>query len=158
MKQQNLMITTQEIRQILLRFYDGQTTRDEEISLKQWFENNPCPDDLIPDRKVVMALSTPEEAQVPIGLQRRIANRLDKKDARKRMHLYRWLSMTGIAASVVITIGGICWWQRPEPTVYADTCETPQEAIYEVKNTLNYLSADLCQGLEAEENLGGPCP
>ena len=51
------MMTSEDIRQLLQRFYDGETTHTEEHSLREWFRTNDCPEDLQPDRQMVMALS-----------------------------------------------------------------------------------------------------
>lgn len=44
------MMTSEDIRQLLQRFYDGETTHAEEHSLREWFRTNDCPEDLQPDR------------------------------------------------------------------------------------------------------------
>ena len=49
------MMTSEDIRQLLQRFYDGETTHAEEHSLREWFRTNDCPEDLQPDRQMVMA-------------------------------------------------------------------------------------------------------
>ena len=152
------MMTTEEIHRMLQRFYDGTTTRDEERALRDWFVAGPCPADLQADREVVLSMFSLAETEMPVGLQERIVSSLHRCRRTRQRRVRRWLAMTGIAASVAAVIGGLWWWQMPTPTVYADTCDTPQEAVYEVHSTLSHLSADLCQGLDAEESLGGPCP
>ena len=42
------MMTSEDIRQLLQRFYDGETTHAEEHSLREWFRTNDCPEDLQP--------------------------------------------------------------------------------------------------------------
>lgn len=152
------MMTSEDIRQLLQRFYDGETTHAEEHSLREWFRTNDCPEDLQPDRQMVMALSETADVPMPVGLQMRISNRLRKRECRRHQRATRWLTMTGIAASVAAFAIGVWCWMIPQQTVYTDTCQTPQEAIEEVHQTLNIISRDLCQGLSGEEDLGGPMP
>lgn len=152
------MMTSEDIRQLLQRFYDGETTHAEEHSLREWFRTNDCSEDLQPDRQMVMALSETADVPMPVGLQMRISNRLRKRERRRHQRAMRWLTMTGIAASVAALAIGVWYWMIPQQTVYADTCQTPQEAIEEVHQTLNIISRDLCQGLSGEEDLGGPMP
>ena len=87
------MMTSEDIRQLLQRFYDGETTHAEEHSLREWFRTNDCPEDLQPDRQMVMALSETADVPMPVGLQMRISNRLRKRERRRHQRATRWLTM-----------------------------------------------------------------
>lgn len=151
-------MTQEHAAQLLERFYAGTSSVDEERALRDFLTSEACPPAWTADREVVLAMSVPEEVEVPEGLEARIAARLRP---RRRPHFYlthRLSAVAGIVAAAAAVFVCIYVWHRPSPTVYADTCTTPQQAAIEVCNTLVYVSEDLARGLESEEELGGPCP
>lgn len=151
-------MTKEHAAQLLERFYAGTTTVDEERALREFLTSEACAEAWRADREVVLAMSTPVEAEVPEGLEARIAARLRP---RRRPHFFlahRFPAVTGLVAAAAAIFVCIYVWHRPSPTVYADTCTTPQQAAVEVCNTLIYVSENLSMGLEAEDELGGPCP
>jgi len=77
------------------------------------------------------------------GLAAMIEERGRRKRVRVRSLRY---TVTGIAASLVVTLGTLFWYQR-QPD-YRDTFEDPQQALAVAGETLAFVSAKYNKGLE----------
>ncbi len=103
----------------------------------------------------------PNAPPPPLGLETRIAARLAQHAAPRKHHYLLWRrlgAVAGIAATMTALFLGLHFSGGTPPTVYSDTCCTPQQAASETRDMLFYVSEQLNMGVEAEEELGGPCP
>lgn len=150
-------MTQAQITSLLDKFYAGTSTVAEEQTLRRYFAAEDCPPELEADRQTVLALSTPAAVEVPADLEKRIVSRLRPR-RRPRVRLVYRLSaaVTTIAAAVLLAF--VLFAQKaPAPTVYADTCTSPEQAAEQTRAILVKMSEDLNLSLEADDNLGGPC-
>jgi len=144
---------------LLDRFYLGLTTTDEERELREFLHRDGCPAEMKADRAVLDALSAPADTEVPAGLEARIASRLSRAAEKKRRPRWiRFTALTGIAASAAALALGLYVHLHSPATVYADTCQSPQEAAMETEAALLFISQQVCFDGNGEEDLGGPCP
>lgn len=65
-----------EIRKLLDRYYDGQTTEAEEEELKRFFDGNGVPAEMAEEQAFFKRLQTPVPP-VPEGLEQRISRQID---------------------------------------------------------------------------------
>lgn len=149
-----------EYAQLLLdRFYLGLTTTDEERELRKFLHGDSCPTEMEADRAVIDALSAPADTEIPAGLEARIAARLGRTAEKKRRPRWiRFTALTSIAASAVALAVGLYFYLHSPATVYADTCQSPQEAAMETEAALLFISQQVCFDENCEEELGAPCP
>lgn len=144
---------------LLDRFYRGRTSADEERTLREFLFSEACPAEMETDRAVLGALSVPADAEVPAGLEARIAAHLDRAAGKRRKPLWvRLTTLTGLAASVAALALGLYFHLHTPATVYADTCRSPQEAARETEAALLFISRQVRFDGNGEEDLGGPCP
>lgn len=148
-------MTRHEIDILLEKFYAGATDIDGERRLKAYFATADCPPELEADRRVVLGPDC--AAAPPAGFGQRLAAAIRPRRPR-RLFLNRMRAIAAAVAAVAIIGGGIYCYKRQAPTVYANTCETPEEAANETREILLSISRDMNSGLDAEEDLGGPCP
>ena len=101
-------MTTEDIENLLEKFYNAQTTTAEEVALKRYFQSQDIPEALQADKQLFVQLyaDAPEEPQ---GLEARIARNIDgwnmvekHSNRRARTVSLRW--MAGMAASVVVLL------------------------------------------------------
>ncbi len=153
------MINEHMAQTLLEKFYAGTTTLAEERSLQEFLTSPCCPPAMEADREVVMAMSLPAEATVPEGLSGRITTGIA---ARRHRHygIFRHITFTVSGISTMAAALIVCFFisHRPASTVYADTCQSPDEAAIAARDILMFVSKNMNQGLEADDDLGEPCP
>lgn len=153
------MMNLEQATALREKFYAGTSTVSEERRLLGFLRSESCPLAWQADRAVLEALAALPETEVPAGLETRIAARLTRHTAPRRRPLWRRLgAVAGVAATMTALFLGLHFSGNTRATVYADTCCTPQQAASETCEVLFYVSEQLNMGVEAEEDLGGPCP
>lgn len=115
----------QEMKALLRRYYDGDTTPAEESELTAFFTSGvELPADLEPDRRLFKALAEAADAEVPAGLKASIDEMLRQKVKRLRRNTL-WISLVSSAA-VVALVAGIVF--RPQPVLQSEP-ETLAESV-----------------------------
>ncbi len=147
------MESLKEIREMLDRFYQGESTLEEERRLKDFFSTGSVPEELLADRELFLSfLEEGLDISVPGDLDQQIIAAIDreeKKDQKaRRINLY---SLSGLAAGLLALIAVYLFFlrdDRPELVAFhqVDTYEDPMKAYEEAKQTLFYVSAKLNSG------------
>ena len=146
---------------MLDRFYQGETTLDEEQKLRQYFASTAVPEELIPDKELFEAFDQGTESiEVPEDLNGKILtaiDRLERKDNRtRRISLF---SLSGLAAGLLVLIAVYLFFLRDDnrslmaSNQMTDTYEDPMQAYEEVKKTLAYVSNKLNEGTSELEQV-----
>ncbi len=149
------------IRVMLDRFYEGESSVDEERELQHFFRGSELPEEWRAEKDIFDALKESKEAiPVPDDLNRKILQRLDaqiRKDARRRrISLY---SLSGIAAGLLALITIYQFVLRdvkPESLAQnslKESFDDPMEAYEEARRTLAYMSAKLSNGTRELEHI-----
>lgn len=143
------------IKQLLQRFYNGQTTTDEENMLKEFFAHETVPEELRLDRDLFLTLKQlhgKDEKRInsmKLDLEQEIARweQKEKATARNRRPLNRIrryiIYATGIAAILAITYRIPLSERRPEPK---DTFTNPEDAYQETEKALQLFAKALNKG------------
>ncbi|MEN8157600.1 MAG: hypothetical protein ABFS10_11675 [Bacteroidota bacterium] len=148
------MESLEKIGLMLERFYQGETTLEEEKLLQDYFSSTTVPEELLPDRELFQNFaSTGGSVPLPGDLNKKILNTIDREERReertKRISLY---SLSGLAAGLLALIAVYLFFLRTDrPALFAsqqvmDTYEDPMDAYEEAKRTLAYVSVKLNQG------------
>ncbi len=142
----NKMNRLQQMEELLQKFYDGASTAHEEHILQEFLHSADCPEDWEVHRSVMDALSCPAEVPVPDGLAERIAASIQPR----RTPVLRRIFSIGAAAAAVLAFVFIfsSLHEQRQPALYADTCDTPEEAAAEIDRIFAMLSQAMSQGLE----------
>jgi len=157
------MRKTEDIKELLERFYEGNTSEAEEDLLKEYFSGNDIAEELKPEQVFFKALQT-DEAAVPNQLEERLErqiyqwNMVEKTARRSATHVsLRWI--VGIAASLLIlfSIGIFINRQDKEMNLSsieeADTYDNPEDASAEAARALTKFSKSLNKGLGTLEKI-----
>ncbi|KXU57480.1 hypothetical protein QP580_07090 [Prevotella bivia] len=160
------MKTTDEIRLLLDRFYEGKTTEAEECVLKNYFSSKDIAPELAFERVMFEGLvrsktTTPNDLEHRLEQQINQWNRLElsTKRSQKLVNL-RWI--VGVAASItllfVIGIGIYQQQQQKEELQYGevinnpqDTYRHPKDAYAKTRWALKKFAQSINKGLEATQ-------
>jgi len=137
---------TTKIEALLQKYFEGETSVAEEKQLENYFNNE----------KVDSSLQ--EYAQFFKGISELAGNNRDRalesdimdfilENETKEKSKYRWLwqTVTGVAASVIIILGGFLYYQQQKS--FDDTFKNPDEAYAYAVKTLGYVSGKYSKGL-----------
>lgn len=139
-----------KIKQLLEKFYEGQTSLEEEIHLKEYFAGDSIPEELLEDKELFVSMGAADgQVIVPGDLNTKLIdtiNAAERKETRvKRINLY---SFSGLAAGLLIIFSVYFAFLRETPTdVLAQyTIQDEEQAYLEAKKALTYVSAKLNRG------------
>ena len=143
-------MNSEEIKRLLEKYYEGETTSGEELLLKKFFSMDNVPQDLRSDQEIfryyIQATVIPEPSA---DFEKKIISAIDNEDKNpgrfKRKRLY--VTLSGIAAAMIILAGSYFFFiNRSEPR---DTYSDPEVAYAETMKILYKVSARLNQGTKA---------
>ena len=141
------------IEQLLKKFYEGESTQEEERLLTDYFLNEENPDDRWKEDRQVFRLLYDTQSQIPIGVSERLeealetlnANDANPRKQHKTNKFYYWISSA--AAIILLCIGLFFVTREASPPKMADTFSDPKEAALVAEQTLVFISAHLNNGL-----------
>ena len=149
------MDKVKEIKQMLERFYDAQTTEAEEQQLKDYLLGPNVEPELRDEQQFFRQLSggnVPLPGDLEQHLSRQIDgwNRVEKTTARHGRSVgLRWAA--GVAASIVLLVSVTLFvqqrQQRQEWAQQHDTFDDPQDAYTKTQRALTKFSASINKGL-----------
>ena len=144
-------MTIEQIESLLSRFYEGQTTPDEERLLAAYFRREDVQEELQEDKQLFLMLAQISDQEMPADIAEEITafvNNLGQTEKKpvlseEKQHkgiIYRLKTPPKMfyraAATVAILLaigGGVLFHQRTYTTdPFRDTCSTPEEAAREI--------------------------
>lgn len=152
---------TDNIRQLLDRYYDGQTNEREEQVLKDYFLQDDVPPQWVTDQRLFRQLYGANMPTID-GLEQRLSRQIDgwnrvEKTANRRSRTVGLRWMAGIAASLLLlfTIGLLVDRQQKQAqyAVQQDTFDDPRDAYAETQKALMMFSKSINKGLNKVENV-----
>ena len=141
----------EQIKSLLTRFYEGQTTPEEERQLADFFRREDVPEDLQQDKQLFLMLAQISDQEMPTDIAEEITTfvnnlgQTEKKPILSEMKhhkgiIYRlktppkmWYRVAATVAILLAIGGGVLIHQRTYTTdPFRDTCKTPEEAAAEL--------------------------
>lgn len=164
MKREN--IKWNEIRTLIDRFYQGQTTHEEEALLMEVMCGKEVPEDLLTDAEVFRTLALEQaalthEPHLPEGFEARLTARIRQEEQREKFtpktrRMKRW--WISAAACLLIAIAGILTphhsRQPSEGDVFAASDLTQEEAEAYAIYALTMVSNSMKAGVQELECVG----
>ena len=150
-------MNTTDIKGLLQKFYEGETSLEEEKILADFLLQENVSDEFLPDKKLFLALSE-NSVDVPLASGKKIESLIDSfknedsSDKKvKKLHIGYWA--IGVAASVAIIFGvsQIQKSQQTEATLFTDTYKNPDDAYRATMNALQLFSDNFSKGTESVE-------
>ena len=152
-------MTIEQVKSLLSRFYEGQTTPEEERQLAAFFRREDVPEDLQQDKQLFLLLAQTSEQEMPQDIADEITafvNNLGQTDIQPLTHvseqhkgvIFRFKTppkvMYRVAATVAILLaigGGVLHHQRTyAPDPFRDTCATPEEAAAQIQRANSMIA------------------
>lgn len=139
------------IELLLQRFYNGESTIDEEKELKDFFITNDVPRHLWAEQEMFTYFHTVSKNMIPDqGLESKIMNAVEeaeqeaaKRFAGRKKILYIVTSTAAVVAILIVSYFAFIF----SPSMQ-DTYNNPEIAYLQAKETLLYVSAKLNEGTE----------
>ena len=144
-----------KIERLLAKYYDGNSSIEEEVILKAFFEQETIPDYLKADKEMFLYyMRGKEEEEYSVDLEKNILEAIENEQSRESSkeryfpkYLY-WVS--SVAASILIVLSVYFYQKSPS---LEDTYNSPELAYQETKKVLYYVSSKLNKGtLPVEQN------
>lgn len=140
-------MTIEQIQSLLSRFYEGQTTPDEERLLADFFHREDVPEELQEDKQLFFMLAQISDQEMPTDIAEEITafvNNLGQtkiqplipEDKQRKGVIFRlktppkmWYRVAATVAILFAIGGGVFFHQQTYTTdPFRDTCSTPEEA------------------------------
>ena len=154
-------MTIEQIKSLLSRFYEGQTTPEEERLLAAYFRREDVPEDLQQDKQLFLLLAQTSEQEMPQDIAEEITafvenivrverdkNNLGQtkiqplvpEDKQRKGVIFRlktppkmWYRVAATVAILLAIGGGVFFHQQTYTTdPFRDTCSTPEEAAAQI--------------------------
>ena len=141
-------MTIEQIKSLLSRFYEGQTTPDEERLLAAYFRRKDVPEELQEDKQLFLMLAQISDQEMPTDIAEEITafvnnlGQTEKKpvlseEKQNKGIIYRlktppkmWYRVAATVAILLAIGGGMFMHQQRTLATdpFRDTCSTPEEA------------------------------
>ncbi len=138
---------TKEIAKLLQKYFNGESTADEEKSLETYFRSGNVAEEFKEYTEFFSGISELANNTDNSNIEEEIMDFILENENREKTR-YRWLwqSVTGIAASVIIILGGFLFYQQQQKP-FNDTFENPKEAYAYAHQTLQFMSVKYNKGM-----------
>jgi len=141
-----------KIKILLQKYYNAETTWEEEKYLSEYFNNNEVPYHLKLEKEQFCYYKNKTEER-STQFEKKILKAIEKEDARsvyrkKKKFLYQVIS---IAASIILIVS--VYFIKKRSYESEDTYKNPQLAYNETKKTLLLISKKLNEGTEDIKNI-----
>jgi len=142
-------MTIEQIKSLLARFYEGQTTPEEERLLADFFRREDVREELQEDKQLFLMLAQISDQEMPADIAEEITafvnnlGQTEKKPVLSEVKhhkgiIYRlktppkmWYRVAATVAILIALGGGVIAYQKQNDP-FRDTCSTPEEAAREI--------------------------
>ena len=135
-----------EIKALLEKFYQGETTLDEEKLLQKYFANSEADTESFAAEKYLFSkLNLAENIETPSDLTKKIAAKIDAENKKSRMKTfvsYAALRTISIAAcfALLISVTATLFFKSEKPVYIANVSTNETELIEMLENSFSKIS------------------
>jgi hypothetical protein len=141
---------TSEVKTLLQKYFEAETSLQEENQLKEYFRQTETAPELEMYREFFDGMTTEAMSERDMVLENEIMDYiLEKESGSKSRYRQMWLTVSGIAASLLIAVSGMLYYQQQQS--FRDTFTNPDEALAYAQETLQFISSRYNQGMSALE-------
>jgi hypothetical protein len=136
-------ILPDSIKSILLKYYDGLTSIEEERLLKDYFGKQPIPESNLADKTLLSITSNEEVLFIPNSEIWESINLFEVQKARRRKNIRLFMS-TAASLLLIFSLGiGYNIYSSKKNMLPSDTYKSPEEAYKTVQKYLGLVSSKL---------------
>ena len=145
-------MNTQEITRLLEKYYRGESTEDEELTLKNIFISENVPEEFAVEKEIFRYYSDSLEIPDPsIEFEKKIIAAIDNSESNAGIRNSSRMLMTILSAAAGLFLVICSYFLFARKTVPRDTFSNPEIAYAETVKILYEVSAQLNRGTEALE-------
>ena len=138
---------TKEIKQLLQRFFNGESSFEEERKLETYFQSGDVAEEVAEYTEFFGGISELVSAVDDSTIEDDVMDCILENEHREKTKFKRlWINVTGIAASIIIILGGFLFYQQKQKP-FDDTFENPEQAYAYAEQTLQFVSGKYNKGL-----------
>lgn len=138
---------TKEVKYLLQRYFNGESTEEEERSLEAYFQSGEVAEEVAEYAEFFGGISElanlADDADIEDDVMDYI---LENEHREKTKYRTMWKMVTGIAASVIIVLGSFLVYQEQRKP-FDDTFNDPEEAYAYATQTLGFVGEKYSKGL-----------
>ena len=138
---------TKEIKQLLQLYFNGKSSLEDERNLETYFQSENVAEELEEYAEFFGGISeltsTVDDSTIEEDVMDFI---LENEHKEKTKYRWLWKTVTGIAASIIIVLGGFLFYQEQQKP-FKDTFENPEVAYAHAEQTLQFVSGKYNKGL-----------
>lgn len=137
-----------EIEILLEKYFEAETTIQEEKVLKEYFQGGAIDPELEIYKMFFETLTTENDKVNITEFEQSVLNRITKNEQQSKNSSWNiWFKFSGIAASILIAIVGITYYQKQQ-SAFKDTFSNPDEALAYAHETLVFVSEKYNKGID----------
>ena len=138
---------SKEIKDLLQRYFDAETSMEEEKELMEYFSSGNVDDKFSEYTSLFRGISELSDTSDESGIEEDVMNYVLEQETRENTkNRWLWKAVTGIAASVLLFISGYMIYENQRSS-YKDTFDDPSRAYAYAMQTLKYVSSEYNKGL-----------
>jgi len=143
---------TEEVKQLLQRYFNGESTNIDEQQLSAYFQSGKVADEVAEYAEFFGGISELANTSADSNIEEEVMDYILENENREKTH-YRtlWKRVTGIAASIIIVLGGFLFYQEQKKP-FDDTFKDPEQAYAYASETLQFVSSKYNKGLTELSN------
>jgi hypothetical protein len=143
---------TGKIAKLLQTYFNGESTVEEERALENYFRSGNVAAEFQEYTTFFGGISELANVSGDSNIEEEIMDFILENENREKTR-YRWLwqTVTGIAASVIIVLGGFLFYQQQQKP-FDDTFKNPEEAYAYAEQTMQFISEKYAKGLTGLSN------
>jgi hypothetical protein len=137
---------TKEVKVLLQRYFEGETSLEEERLLEEYFASGDVAVELLEYKEFFSGLNELSQSYPDQGINNEIMDYiLEQEFSEKTRYRGLWKTVTGIAAAIILILGGLLIYDQ-QRSPFKDTYSNPDEAYMQAQKTLRYISSKYNSG------------
>lgn len=143
---------TSKIEKLLHNYFNGESTTEEERELESYFRSENVAEQFQKYIEFFNGISDLSTNFDDSNIEEEVMDFiLENEHREKTKYRWMWQTVTGVAASVIIILGGFLFYQQQQKP-FEDTFKDPTEAYAYARQTLNFVSGKYNKGLAQLSN------
>ena len=135
-----------DIKNLVEKFYEGETTEQEDLRLMEYFESEVVPEELYTEKYYFQSVAKMSEASLDDSFERRLMDKISEQPSKNSYRIWIY-SLSGVAATIAIFFA--IWLGNDVfyPTKVYGTIDDPNIAFLETRKVLEEVSTTMNKGL-----------
>lgn len=143
---------TKEVKYLLQRYFNGESTEEEERKLEEYFQSGNIAEEVAEYAEFFGGISELASVAGEETIEDDVMDFiLENEHREKTKYRSMWKMVTGIAASIIIVLGSFLVYQEQQKP-FDDTFKNPDEAYAYATQTLGFISGKYNKGLAELSN------